>query len=155
MRQGQSLQMNYWLRARVGTQGKPPNSLLLFYSPKLTDSDTTAVAIMAISWSAGVWSRAFPDKDKEYPGWLGPLPNSALGVVEGDEARKIQFEERMKKAEQAHLAETGGAAAAISNLQKPASVSPPQKVSAVETKADTDGAKTSSQGWWSWLKGGK
>lgn len=148
MRQGQSLQMNYWLRARVGTQGKTHNPLLLFHSPKLTDSDTTAVAIMAISWSAGVWSRAFPDKDKEYPGWLGPLPNSALGVVEGDEARKIQFEERMKKAEQAHLAETGGTA---SNLQKPASLSPPQKVPAV----DADGAKTSSQGWWSWLKGGK
>lgn len=149
MRQGQSLQMNYWLRARVGTQGKSPNPPPIVPFIDL-DLDTTGVAILAISWSAGVWSRAFPNKDKEYPGWLGPLPNSALGVVEGEEATKMQFEERMKKAEQSHIAETGSSAP---NPQNSAFAFVPQKTLSVEK--NVDGAEKNPQGWWSWLKGGK
>lgn len=63
---------------------------------------------MAVSWSAGVFSRLFPQTDKEYPGWLGPLPASAVGVLEGKERRRVEFEERMRQAEEAQQAEDIG-----------------------------------------------
>lgn len=95
---------------------------------------------MAISWSAGVFSRTFPNKDKEWPGWLGPLPNSTLGVVEGDELSRMQFEERMKRAEEAHHAEIWEADRA------PKTIIPTQKAS----KANV--GHSASSGYWDWLR---
>lgn len=90
---------------------------------------------MAVSWSAGVFSRAFPQTDREYPGWLGPLPASAIGVLEGKERRKAEFEERMKQAEEAHQVE---------NVRK--TVIPNKAAGNAESGQDSTGS------YWKWLR---
>ena len=46
-----------------------------------------------------------PGTAAERPGLLAPLPASAVGILEGEEARKAQFAQRMRRAEDAHNAE--------------------------------------------------
>lgn len=58
----------------------------------------------------------------------------------------------MKKAEQAHIAETGGPPPGPEKLS---SDSVPQKTFSVGKNVDIDRAEKNPQGWWSWLKGGK
>lgn len=94
---------------------------------------------MAVSWSAGVFSRLLPETDKEYPGWLGPLPASAIGVLEGNERRRVEFEERMRQAEEAHYAEKDGKTAISS---KPITV----------TSGKKDAGHDQTGGYWRWLK---
>jgi len=80
------------------------------------------------------------------PGLLGPLPPSALGVLEGPEARKAQFEERMKKAEEAHKAEM---AAEVEAAPKKIVISSKTgNTKAMPENHDLNG------GYWKWLRWG-
>jgi len=128
MREQKSLEMNYWLRARVITQG---------------------FTILAITWSAGVWERLFPGTAQLRPGLLGPLPASAVGILEGEEARKAQFNERMRRAEKAHKTETSAE-----------STSAPQKIVISSKKKASGNPKVAEEGhdlsggYWRWLRWG-
>jgi hypothetical protein len=146
MREQKSLEMNYWLRARVITQGehvlKPPILRRLHCNP----TSIAGFTILAISWSAGIWERLFPGTAQMRPGLLGPLPPSAVGVLEGPEARKAQFEERMKKAEEAHKAEM---AAEVEAAPKKIVISSKTgNTKAMPENHDLNG------GYWKWLRWG-
>ena len=138
--------MNYWLRARVITQGKHFKRLLSSCPLPFT-AIVTGFTIVAISWSAGVWERLFPGTAHERPGLLGPLPASTVGVLEGKEARKALFDERMRRAEEAHRAE-----AALE------SESAPKKIVISSKKVGkakvTEEGHDLSGGHWRWLRWG-
>jgi hypothetical protein len=103
--------------------------------------------IVAITWSSGVWERLMPETAKEKPGFLGPLPASAAGIIEGQEARKLQFDERMRRAEAAHKAE-----AAMDSASVPKKIvissKKARKAQAAEESHDLSG------GYWRWLRWG-
>lgn len=130
MREQKSLEMNYWLRARVITQG---------------------FTILAISWSSGVWERLLPATAHERPGVLGPLPASAMGVLEGEQARKVEFDERMRKAEEAHKSETAvGSGSVPKKIVIPTKKGEKAKAKATEENRDHD----LSGSYWKWLRWG-
>ncbi|KIM92196.1 hypothetical protein PILCRDRAFT_810206 [Piloderma croceum F 1598] len=124
MREQKGLEMNYWLRARVITQG---------------------FTILALSWSSGVWERVFPGAAQKQPGLFGPLPASTIGILEGQEARKVQFDERMRRAEEAHKAE---AAADSESAPKKIVISSRKAATAKATEEPHD----LSGGYWRWLR---
>jgi hypothetical protein len=101
---------------------------------------------LAITWSAGVWERLFPGTAQLRPGMLGPLPAPA-GVLEGQEARKAQFDERMRKAEEAHKAEM---AVDSGNFPKKIVISTKKGGEAKTTEEGHD----LSGGYWRWLRWG-
>lgn len=96
--------MNFWLRMRVATQGALIGTTT-FSNVTLTFLRSTGFTLIAMSWSMNVWPELLPAFNQKHPGWLGPLPDSAAGIVEGSDAQKLQFEQRMRQAEEAHQAE--------------------------------------------------
>jgi len=131
MREQKSLEMNYWLRARVITQG---------------------FTILAITWSTGVWERLFPGTAQVRPGLLGPLP--AVGILEGEEARQAQFNERMRRAEEAHKTEM---AEESTSAPKKILISSKKRGSGNPKVADPKVAEEGhdlSGGYWRWLRWG-
>jgi Hypoxia induced protein conserved region len=143
MREQKGLEMNYWLRARVITQGKHISSAAYCLLP------STAVVIgftvLALSWSSGVWERVFPGAAQKQPGLFGPLPASTIGILEGQEARKVQFDGRMRRAEEAHKAE----AAAVSESLPKKIVIPSRKAA---TAKATEEPHDLGGGYWRWLR---
>lgn len=75
------------------------------------------------------------------------MPPSALGVLEGPEAQKAQFDDRMRRAEEAHEAEVAMDSKTI-----------PKKIVIHSKKAGqakaTEESHNSSGGYWSWLRRG-
>jgi hypothetical protein len=161
MREQKSLEMNYWLRARVITQGK---HIFKFLSRFFPHSDPfpiphspfgvviTGFTILAITWSTGVWERLFPGTAQIRPGLLGPLP--AVGILEGEEARQAQFNERMRRAEEAHKTEM---AEESTSAPKKILISSKKRGSGNPKVADPKVAEEGhdlSGGYWRWLRWG-
>jgi hypothetical protein len=88
-----------------------------------------------------------PGTAAERPGLLGPLPASAVGILEGEEAQKAQFAQRMRRAEDAHNAEV-----ALKSESSPKKIvisnKNAGKTQKVEESHDLGGS------YWRWLRWG-
>lgn len=131
------MDMNYWLRMRVVTQGTSSVSSAPPLPCLLTLLSAPGFTLLAMSWSMNIWPQILPEFDRQHPGWLAPLP--PVGIADTAEAQKIGFEERMREAEETHHAEVANA--------------PPEKVVVRSQSLKVDGSGMQG-GYWRWLRWG-